>query len=172
MQSREECQLQGLIPTAPEGALKNEVVSTGNAVLPELVRQAIKENWATPDAAKPAIVANLLEPFFEERQLDALGRPMPPDRKLLVECAKTLRALDQTQYERDNPEAAGAAKGGIAISLANTMQATEVMRESLGDVDAIMALTVKAFEEPDSASPLEPHELLEAPPSEERTSGP
>lgn len=172
-QAREELQLMGELQTTPQGALKaNEVVQTGNAVLPELVRQALKENWATPDCAKPAIVANLLEPFFEERRLDANGKPLPPDRRLLVECAKTLRALDQTHYERENPEAAGAAKGGIAISLANTMQATEAMREALPDVDAIMELTRLAFEEPVQASPTDGRESLEAPSEEDLPSPP
>lgn len=146
---REDAQLADLIPTTPEGAVRNEVAITGNAQLPELVRQAIRESWSTPDAAKGAIVANLLEPFFAERQLDAQGRPVPPDRKELIELAKTLRLLDQTQYERDNPEAAGVAKGATNISLQNTLQATEVMREALGDVDEIMKLTKQCFQEPE-----------------------
>lgn len=146
---REDAQLADIIPTTPEGAVRNEVaVNLGNAQLPEVVRQAIKENWATPDAAKGAIVANLLEPFFAERELDALGKPVPPNRREMIELAKVLRLLDQTQFERDNPEAAGVAKGGSSISLTNVMQATAVMRESLGDVDAVMELTKKCFAEP------------------------
>lgn len=145
---REDAQLADLIPTTPEGAVRNEKVDPtlqGSAILPDLVRQALRESWATPHEAKPAIIASLLEPFFEERQLGDNGKPLPPNRNQLIECAKTLRQLDQTQFERDNPESAGLAKGGIAISLQNTMLATEVMRDALGDVDAIMALTKQAF---------------------------
>lgn len=142
---REDAQLEGLIHTTPEGAVRNEV-STGNAQLPELVRQAIRESWATPDAAKAAIVANLLEPFFAEREIDPLtGKMLPPNRQQMIELAKTLRLLDQTQFERDHPEEAGKAKG--SISLTNVLQATATMRESLSDVDQIMALTQQCFAE-------------------------
>lgn len=142
---REDAQLAGVIHTTPEGAVRNEV-STGNAQLPELVRQALRENWATPDCAKPAIIANLLEPFFAERELGPDGKPLPPNRAQMLELAKVLRLLDQTQFERDNPEAAGTAKGGTHISLQNTLQATEVMRRSLADVDQLMELTKQCFD--------------------------
>lgn len=141
--AREDAQLADIIPTTPEGAVRNEVVLTGNAVLPDLVLQGLKENWATPDAAKPAIVANLLEPFFADRELDANGKPIPPNRRELLECAKVLRMLDQTQHERDNPETVN---GGINITLQNTLQATATMRESL-NVDSVMELTKQCFAE-------------------------
>lgn len=139
MRTREHAQLEGLIPTTPEGAVRDERVdprTQGSAILPDLVRQALRESWATPDIAKPAIVASMLEPFFEERQ-----EGEPPDRKTLIECAKVLRALDQTQHERDNPSEVG---GGVHV----TVQATQVMRDSLEDVDAIMALTKQVFRQP------------------------
>lgn len=148
--TREDAQLAGLIHTTPEGAVRNEV-STGNAQLPELVRQAIRESWATPDAAKAAIVANLLEPFFAEREVGPDGKLVPPNRQQMIELAKTLRLLDQTQFERDHPEEAGKAKGGN-ISLTNVVEATATMRESLTDVDAIMALTKQCFEAPVSGA--------------------
>lgn len=142
---REEAQLADIIPTTPEGAVRNEVVC-GNAILPDIVRQALRENWATPDVAKPAIVANLLEPFFMEREIDPnTGKPIPPNRAQLLECAKVLRMLDQTQHERDNPNEAG--NGNITISLQNTLQATATMRESLTDVDRVMDLTRQCFVE-------------------------
>lgn len=145
---REDAQLADIIPTTPEGAVRNEV-SVGNAQLPEVVRQAIRENWATPDAAKPAIIANLLEPFFMDREIDPnTGQPIPPNRAQLIELAKVLRLLDQTQHERDNPEASRS--GGINITLQNTLQATATMRESLGDADAVMELTERCFEVPAS----------------------
>lgn len=139
---REDAQLADLIPTTPEGAVRNEVVaSVGNAQLPELVRQAIRENWATPDCAKGAIVANLLEPFFAEREIGPDGKPILPNIKVLNELAKTLNLLDKVQHERDNPELA---KGGVNVSIQTTLQATQIMRDAL-NVDAVMELTRAAF---------------------------
>ncbi len=84
---REDAQLAGVIHTTPEGAVRNEVALTGNAVLPDVVKQALRENWATPDCAKPAIVANLLEPFFAEREIGPDGKELPPNRAQLLEGA-------------------------------------------------------------------------------------
>ena len=150
---REDAQLADLIHTEPAGAVRDERVNPalqGSAILPDLVREALRNNWATPDIAKPAIVASLLEPFFAEREVGLDGKPIPPNRAQTVELAKVLRLLDQTQFERDHPEEAGTAKGGTHISLQNTLQATEVMRDSLGDVDDIMELTKRCFEQPSS----------------------
>src|SRR5215217_523553 len=100
---REDLQLSGELETLPQGALRPEVAPVApDPPLPHLVRAAIKNNWATPDSAKPAIVASLLEPFSNP---DA-------DRALLVKCARVLMLLDQTQYERDHAEEVGKAKGG------------------------------------------------------------
>jgi hypothetical protein len=147
---REDAQLADIIPTTPEGAVRNEVVLTGNAVLPDVVREALRENWATPDAAKPAIVANLLEPFFAEREIID-GKVQPPNRAQLIELAKVLRLLDQTQFERDHPEDAGKAKGGAI----NILQATQVMREALvadpaAEAERAMELTKRCFAIPES----------------------
>jgi hypothetical protein len=93
--AREDAQLLGIIPTVPEGAVRNEVAPVApDPPLPQLVRTAIKNNWATPDSNKPAIVDSLLEPIYDP---DA-------DPMLLVKCVRVLLLLDQTQYERDHPE--------------------------------------------------------------------
>ena len=116
--AREEAQLAGVIPTTPEGAVKPERVDPARqvgAALPDVVREALREGWATPDSAKPAIIAALLEPFFQDDIiLDQDGKQVrvKPSRKMLMELAKTLRMLDQTQWERDHPVEAGKAKGG------------------------------------------------------------
>lgn len=116
--AREEAQLAGVIPTTPEGAVHPERVDPRvqiSAALPDIVRQALREGWATPDSAKPAIIAALLEPFFQDDVvLDENGNQVhvKQPRKLLIELAKTLRMLDQTQWERDHPVEAGKAKGG------------------------------------------------------------
>jgi hypothetical protein len=92
---REDAQLLGIVPTVPEGAVRDEVAPVApDPPLPHLVRVAIKHNWPTPDCNKPAIVASLLEPFYDP---DA-------DPMLKVRLAKLLLLLDQTQYERDRAE--------------------------------------------------------------------
>jgi hypothetical protein len=95
---REDAQLSGIIPTVPEGAVRNEIAPAAPAPpLPHLVRAAIKNNWTTPDCNKPGIVDSLIEPFYDPGA----------DPALLVKCARVLLLLDQTQYERDHPERAG-----------------------------------------------------------------
>ena len=138
--AREEAQLAGVIPTTPDGAVRNERVPTApDPVLPELVRQAIRESWATPDRAKARVVASLLEPFFNNiTVVDEEGRALqiPASPKLLNELAKTLRMLDQTQYERDHPEEATKAKGGggsaaVSVTVQTNIQAAALVREMI-----------------------------------------
>ena len=96
--AREDAQLSGIIPTVPEGAVRNEVAPIApDPPLPHLVRAAIKNNWATPDCNKPAIVDSLIAPVYDP----------DTDPMLIVKCARVLLLLDQTQYERDHPEQAG-----------------------------------------------------------------
>jgi hypothetical protein len=83
--------------------VRNEVAPVApDPPLPHLVRAALKNDWPTPDAAKPKVVEELLAAFFEEGT----------DPMLRVRLARLLLLLDQTQYERDHPEEAGRAKGG------------------------------------------------------------
>jgi hypothetical protein len=122
--AREDAQLAGLIPTVPEGAVRNEVAPVApDPPLPHLVRAAIKNNWATPDSAKPGIVDSLIAPFYDP---DA-------DPALLVKCARVLLLLDQTQYERDHAEEAGKAKGGgaVAVSVQANVRAVALLNEML-----------------------------------------
>lgn len=119
--AREDAQLAGVIATSSEGAVRDERVNPatqGSQQLPAVVMEAIKNNWATPDVSKGKIVATLLEPFYiNDIVLDKDGNQVrvPPNRALQLECTKVLRALDVTQHERDNPEAAGKAKGGVTV---------------------------------------------------------
>jgi hypothetical protein len=101
--AREDAQLKGIIPTVPEGAVRNEVAPAAlDPPLPHLVRKAIKNNWATPDSNKPGIVDNLCAPFHDR---DA-------DPALRIRCFEVLLLLDQTQYERDHPEQASKGRRG------------------------------------------------------------
>lgn len=107
---REDCQLSSIIETTPEWAVRNEVVDParqGDQQFPELVRLALREGWATPEAAKPKIVADLLAAFFEEGQ----------DPMLRVRLARLLLLLDQTQFERDRAEEVGKSGSSVMINL-------------------------------------------------------
>lgn len=137
--AREEAQLAGVIPTTPDGAVRNE--RSQSAPLPKIVRQALRESWATPDAAKLDIVASLLAPFYEDIVvMDREGNQLriPPSPKLLLELAQTLRLLDQTQWAREHPEEAGKASGGgnaIAVSVQTNLAAIEFLNKVLHDED-------------------------------------
>lgn len=131
---REDLQLSGRVPTTPEGAVKSERVdpaTQGNQALPQLVREGLKSGWATPDAAKPDIVGALLEPFYlVDEVLDKDGNrvKVPPNRGMQIACAKVLKDLDVIQHERDNPEAAGKAKGGTNVIQVGAPTLLEAMR--------------------------------------------
>lgn len=119
---REDAQLSGAIPTTPEGAVRDERVdprSQGEQKIPSLDRRAIKESWEVPPAVKAKVIERLAEPFFEQDVIidkDGNAVPVPPDRRLLTENAKVLLMADQRQWERDNPETAGKARGGGTIN--------------------------------------------------------
>ncbi len=137
---REDAQLAGVIPTTTEGALREERVDPrlqGCQQLPAIVREALKENWSTPDSAKPGIIGALLEPFFStDIVLDKDGNQIrvPPNRQQLIELAKVLKLLDQSQWERDHPEAAGKIKGaggGTSISVQTNIAAAQIVRDMI-----------------------------------------
>lgn len=146
--AREDAQLQGIIPTIPEGALKPERVdpaTQAESPLPAVVREALRGSWATPDSAKPAIISALLEPFYrDDVVMDEHGNEVhvKPSRKLLNELAKTLRMLDQTQWERDNPEQAGKAKGAgaaVSVSMQTNIAAIQLLNKMLDDPNSAIA---------------------------------
>jgi hypothetical protein len=139
--AREDAQLLDVIPTEPVGAVRDERADPrlqGCQLLPKVIREALRNSWATPDEAKAAIVGNLLEPFFAtDVVLDRDGNQVrvAPDRTMLIELAKTLKLLDQTQFERDHPEAAGLAKGGGAtqISVQTNIAAVDLLKRMIED---------------------------------------
>lgn len=138
--AREDAQLAGIIPTTPKEALKSEKVDPSmqeDTPLWELVQQAIKEEWAVPDKAKPGILKALLAPFFnDDTVLDKDGNVVhvTPSAKKLIACANTLRMLDQMQWERDHPKEAGMAKGGVRINNTNlqaNIEAAALIRQAI-----------------------------------------
>jgi hypothetical protein len=125
---REHCQLAGIIETTPECAVRNEVAPVApDPPLPDLVRKAIKDNWATPDSAKAKIIAELLAPFYAEGT----------DPELLVRLARTLLLADRTQWERDHPEEAGKARGGTVVNNVNAVQVGNVFDDIERDIRII-----------------------------------
>jgi hypothetical protein len=101
--AREDAQLSGVIPTVPEGAVRDErAPGAPDPPLPHLVLAALRQGWATPDAAKAKVVADLLAAFYDR---DA-------DPGLRVRLAQTLLLLDQTQFDMDHPEHAGQGRRG------------------------------------------------------------
>ena len=140
--TRENAQLAGIIPVTPEGAVRDERVDTrlqGCQQLPKLVQQALRDNWSVPDIAKAAIIGSLLQPFYtQDTIVDANGNTVvvPPNRALLMELAKTLKMLDNVQYERDNPELAARAKGGN-VSVQTNIAAATIIRELIEKEDIL-----------------------------------
>ncbi len=133
--AREDAQLEGLIPTLPEEALKPEQVpacaqSEDRKALAEMVTRAIRGGWAVPLAKR--------EQFVEE----LTGILLDPEEssKVKVAAFTALRLADHDQWVRDNPEVAGKAKGGTSgVSLQVNIQAAQVVREMIesGEFESI-----------------------------------
>lgn len=106
---REEAQLQGLIPTTPEGAVRDEKVKPSTQTAQDttaLDRAAINQGWRVPEDQKPKVI---------QRLLDKLDDPeITPAATALV--VSTLVKADQIQHERDNPEVA---KGKTGVTVNN-----------------------------------------------------
>ena len=94
---REDLQLDGNLPTAPEGALRPETVppsAQGSQPMSELVAEAIRRGWAVQDGMKPQLV--------DEMVLIVLDAEMPAKAK--IAAFNALRMADQAQYEQDHPK--------------------------------------------------------------------
>lgn len=154
--------MSGLIPTVPEGAIRNERTYSADPLenLPELVRMALRNNWATPDEAKRVILGRLLDPFFNDQTIiDRSGNlvKVPTSPELLNKLARTIMELDQRQFERDNPEAAGKAKGStingvptsgavaVNVSLQSNKLAVQVIRDHF---ETVVGLGLTSLPEP------------------------
>ena len=114
---REELQTMGKLPVTPEGAVKSEIVdprSQGEQLLAAIVVRAARESWSTP-LEKRGVVGDELVKVVEDSEARAFDKIM---------AANALGKLDQIQYERDNPEASGKAKGGVNVN--NTNEVTVV----------------------------------------------
>ncbi len=107
--AREDAQLAGVIPTVPDGALKDECVDPlqqGSQPMPGLISQAVRNGWAVPEEIKPDLVDELIR---------ILDDPEIPS-KTKVAAFNALRMADQAQYERDHPETKGT-KVSVAVGV-------------------------------------------------------
>lgn len=123
--AREDAQLSGLIPTTPEEALKSERVDPSTQDeqrFPGLDRLAIAadgKGWSVPEHVKRKVVEVNAEVLFEKRVVyNDRGEAVevPPNRFEQQRASKVLLLADQKQYERDNPEEAGKARGGAQVN--------------------------------------------------------
>ena len=151
--AREELQLMGVIETTPEGALRAERVdptSQGEQRFPGLDREAIRngQGWGTNEHIKRKVIEKAAEVMFEKRMgfktVEVDGRKveieieLPPDRAAEAQAAKTLLLADKMQYERDHPEEAGKAKGGVnvsAVAVAGALDYVALHRAALEGAD-------------------------------------
>jgi hypothetical protein len=98
----------------PEQALANERVDPASQSEPPLlglVRQAVRDNWATPNEKKPVIVDKIIA-LIESDDIEDHTR---------IAAARTLHQMDRDQWERDNPELGGKVKGG-GVTVTNQQQ--------------------------------------------------
>lgn len=138
--TREEAQLLGLLPTTPEGALRDERVdpsSQGEQVIISIPLAAARNGWATPDAKKPVVVDELVKLVEAGDERDEEGKLINPGPPPIVKvmAANALGKLDQMQFERDNPEQAGKAKGSISIANSNQVNVVDETRRLLEAVE-------------------------------------
>ena len=130
---REDLQLSGDLPTTPEGALRTEVVPISiqtEQPLPAMIQEAIRKGWKVDDEKKPKLVDELIGIIEDPEQ----------PTKVKVTAFNALRAADKDQYERDNPEAAGKAKGSTKVDVVNnnTVQVGNVFDDIERDMQLIL----------------------------------
>lgn len=169
--------LTGLHPLPAVNPQQQAVTPVVAGTLPIEVQQALRKNWGVPDAAKAQIVASLLEAFYNnETVIDEDGNEIEvkPSKKLLIELARMLRALDQTQYERDHPEVAAKpgsrANNATSVSINMNVQAAAVLRGmvedgKLGEIGIIEDVSPPAISGPLGDS-RQPGEVEASPPLE------
>lgn len=115
---REDAQLSGREPVSAEGAVRNERVSPlaqEDQPLPALVARGIRSGWATPEEMKPILVDEMVG-IIQDPEMKAVPKIM---------AYQALLKGDQYQYERENPEAAGKAKGGVKVDVNQQVVVTD-----------------------------------------------
>ncbi len=125
--AREDAQLEGLIPTTPEEALKPERVppsAQGEQAMPDLIARAIRSGWKVPEGLKPELVDEMVRVI-----MDPYAKP-----KDKIGAFRALQQADRSQWEQENPAEAGKANGAaqpIAVSLQSNVLAVKMIKEAL-----------------------------------------
>lgn len=174
--AREDAQLEGLIPTTPEEALKPEQVDPSTQdeqpILPGMVARAIRQGWNVPESRKPDLVAELI---------GIIDNPDMP-AKVKVAAFNALRLADQTQWERDHPEMMAKMKGQTGSTtnvygnvVQNNVAAAAMIREmvSSGELGLIEELPASPITSaPGDGRQQRQVDSSTAPESDEQRSGP
>jgi len=122
--AREDAQLEGLIPTTPEEALKPERVDPSTQseepTPTTMVIRAATKGWKVPDERKETLVAELI---------GIIDNPEMP-AKVKVAAFNALRLADQSQWERDHPEVMAKIKGASERAAEDVKRAEEKEKKS------------------------------------------
>lgn len=105
--AREAAQLAGVIPTIPEGAVRDERVDPATQDeqrFPGLDRLAIREGkgWGVNEHIKRKVIETSAEVLFEKKTyFDTEGneKECPPDRAAQAQAARTLLAAEKMEME-------------------------------------------------------------------------
>lgn len=120
---REDLQVSGELPITSEGALRPEQVPSsvqGSQPLTHLVVEAIRRGWNVADDKKPELIKELM---------DIVLNPDIPARSKIA-AFNALRTADQSQWERDHPEAAQGKSGTtVNVSVQSNVAAVHMMNE-------------------------------------------
>lgn len=135
--AREDAQLEGVIPTTPDGAVKPERVpssvqsegTAGAMQTAQLVAIAIRNGWEVPK--------NSRQQFVDELSRVVLDPDMPAKAK--IAAFNAMRLADKDQWERDHPVEAGQAKGAhtAAVSIQANVLAVTALREMFEHADGL-----------------------------------
>lgn len=122
--AREEAQLAGVIPTVPEGAVRDERVAPsvqGNQPMADMIAQAIRKGWKVDEAMKPHLVDELVGIVMNDEM----------KAKDKVAAFNALRMADAQQQEIDNPEQVKSKSNAtqVSVTIQNNIQTAAVIRE-------------------------------------------
>ena len=128
---KEDLQIAGVIPILPEEAVRSEVVdpkTQSEQPLPGLIGIAIRRGWAVPEEKKPRLVDEMVG-IIENPEVGEVPKIM---------AFNALNKGDQVQYERDNPEAAGKAKGKTEVNVGVVVDPYSLYKKAVEDVEQDM----------------------------------
>jgi len=156
MELREDLQLAGRIPVEPAGAVRDERVNPsvqGSQPLPDIAIRAIegdrKGTWRVPAEKKPGLVDEMIG-------LVEAGGDDAPSPVVKVMAYNALVKGDQLQYERDHPEEAGRAKGGVNVTQQTQVVVDPFAMYQQAMVDAAVDPVEEAINEVTNDKPAEP----------------